>query len=115
MDTKGVGIVMIVKTGAEISNKITCYEALHAPSLNTKEYVDLVGSGWVPLGEFNECLNMLEDVLAQACLDDKGEFFDSMSLHSYADGIRFLADHGRLVIISDGGRRVIVRLKKDGE
>lgn len=105
--------VKVIKSGGEIANEITCYEALHAPSLNTKEYVDLVGKCWVPLDVFNDCLNVLEDAIAQACLDGKGVFLDSMALHSYADGIRFLAEHDRLVIVSDGGRRVIARLKDE--
>jgi len=36
----------MIKSGADICNEITSYEALHEPSLNTKEYTDLVGEGY---------------------------------------------------------------------
>ena len=72
------------------------------------------GRNFFSRSDFNECLNLLEDAIAQGCLDDKGEKFDSMALHSYADGIRYLAKHNRLVIVSDVGRRVIARtIKKE--
>ena len=38
-----------IKTGADIANEITSYEAMHESSLDTKEYKDLVGTGWVSL------------------------------------------------------------------
>ena len=62
----------------------------------------------------NELLNALEDVLAQACLDDEGLFFDSMALSSYADGLHVLAKYGRIEITKEMGRRVIARLKQRG-
>jgi hypothetical protein len=49
---------MVIKTGADIANEITSYEALHEPSLNTKEYIDLVGAGWVPLSWLQENLDV---------------------------------------------------------
>ena len=36
----------MIKSGADICNEITSYEAIHEPSLNTKEYSDLVGEGY---------------------------------------------------------------------
>jgi hypothetical protein len=38
-----------IRTGADIANEITSYEAMHEPSLNTEEYKNLVGTGWVSL------------------------------------------------------------------
>lgn len=38
-----------IRTGADIANEITSYEAMHEPSLNTDEYKDLVGKTWVDL------------------------------------------------------------------
>lgn len=45
-----------IKTGAEITNGITAYEASHEPSLNTKEYCDLVGTQWVSLSWLKEII-----------------------------------------------------------
>jgi hypothetical protein len=43
-----------IKTGADIANEITSYEAMHEPSLNAKEYIDLVGASWVSLSWLKE-------------------------------------------------------------
>jgi hypothetical protein len=55
-----------------------------------------------------ELLDALDDVLAQACLTDDGTL-DSMALSAYADGLHLLAEHGRVVIIQQNGRRVIAK------
>jgi len=51
-------------------------------------------------------LDAVEDCIGQAC-DDGGPNLDSMALSAYARGMRLLAQHGRLVIDSEYGRRVI--------
>jgi hypothetical protein len=51
-------------------------------------------------------LDALEDVVNQACGDNGGQL-DSMALSSYARGMRILAEHGRIKIEHDVGRRVI--------
>jgi hypothetical protein len=60
--------------------------------------------------QLNEALDALEDVISQACYgsgaDDE---FDSMALSAYADGLRLLAEHGRVVIVREYGRRVIAK------
>lgn len=53
----------------------------------------------------NKLLEVLEDVIWQACYAD--DHFDSMALTAYADAIRLLAAYGRVVITKDVGRRVI--------
>lgn len=67
--------------------------------------------------EQQELLDALEDVLWQACSHD-GEL-DSCALSSYADGLRLLARHGRVEIVSDVGKRVraklVVKAPGDGE
>lgn len=55
--------------------------------------------------EFDELLEDLQGVISQAC--DNGRDIDSMALSSYADGMRTLAEHGRLIIDHEYGRRVI--------
>lgn len=50
----------MVRSGADICNEITCYEAMHEPSLNTKEYGDLVGSCWVSLDWLKEQIERLK-------------------------------------------------------
>lgn len=39
----------LIKTGADIANEITCYEAVHEPSLDTKEYHNLVAERYIIL------------------------------------------------------------------
>jgi hypothetical protein len=46
-----------IKTGADIANEITSYEILHEPSLDSKEYKDLVGEVWVSLSWLKEHKN----------------------------------------------------------
>lgn len=61
-------------------------------------------------------LDMLENVIRQACQSDGR--IDSMSISIYAEAIRLLAAHGRLMITHDVGRRVIavpVRTPPDAE
>lgn len=62
-------------------------------------------------------LDALEDVIQQASYSPrKGGVYDSLALSAYADAIRLLAKHGRLVIIADRGRRVIaVRPTKESD
>jgi hypothetical protein len=104
-----------IKTGNDIEQEI--YRASEIRLGGTDL---LLKKQWISLDEFNEALYHLEDVLAQGCLMDKDDklnvldppVFDSMALHAYADGIRFLAKHNKHVVIkSDVGRRVIAVLK----
>jgi hypothetical protein len=53
-----------------------------------------------------ELLETLADVINQACSGPDGEL-DSMALSAYADGLRVLAEHGRVRITHEAGRRVI--------
>jgi hypothetical protein len=56
--------------------------------------------------ERDDLLDTLEDVINQACWIDGGGL-DSSALSAYADGMRLLAKHNRLVIEREYGRRVI--------
>jgi len=40
---------------------------------------------------------------------------DSMALSAYADGIRLLAEHGRVEVIDEAGRRVIAKWVRSDE
>lgn len=62
-------------------------------------------------------LDALEDVIQQACYSPRqGGVYDSLALSAYADAIRLLAKHGRLVIIADSNRRAIaVRPTKESD
>lgn len=55
-----------------------------------------------------EVLDVLADVLAQACGLPDGRV-DSMALSAYTDAIRLLHRYERLVIEEERGRRVIGR------
>ena len=107
--------MVIVKSGAEIAGDISIREVYTEPNQDKdSQYISLISEQYVSLSDFNECLNILEEVVAQGCLDDKGEKFDSMALYSYADAIRYLAKQDRLVIVSDVGKRVIAKtIKKE--
>lgn len=50
-------------------------------------------------------LDALEDVVNQSCRD--GDRLDSQALSAYAHGLRVLAEHGRVKVESEYGRRVI--------
>jgi hypothetical protein len=57
-----------------------------------------------------DALDILAEVIGQACdyKDDDGRtIVDSCALSSYAYAMRFLAQHGRLIIDSEAGRRII--------
>jgi len=60
-----------------------------------------------------EELDILDDVLGQACFSD-GEY-DSMALSAYARGLRFLAKKGIVKIEREYGRRVIAVLTEKGK
>jgi len=67
---------------------------------------------WFSEEEFNEALDVIADVLNQACqieLSGDGSVpkLDSMAMNSYADAMRFLEKHNRFTIISEYGHRVI--------
>jgi len=58
----------------------------------------------------NGCLDILEDMAITVCTTADGKL-DSMAVGSYADALRLLAHHGRVVIERDAlyGRRVVAR------
>ena len=58
------------------------------------------------LAERDELLDALADCIGQACGDNT---LDSMALSAYRDGLELLVKHGRVVIESQHGRRVIAR------
>lgn len=51
-------------------------------------------------------LDILHDVIKTACTDTDDKL-DSMAMTSYAEAMRLLAEHGRIKIKSEYGRRVI--------
>lgn len=57
--------------------------------------------------EMDSCLELLCDVVNQACLQSDGKTLDSMALSSYADALRFLMKKDKVKIRTDWGRRVI--------
>lgn len=54
-----------------------------------------------------ELLEVLQDVVWQACYVRDANRLDSMALSAYADAIRLLARYERVRIVSEHGRRVI--------
>jgi hypothetical protein len=61
-----------------------------------------------------DCIEILEDVLNQACLCEDGTL-DSMALSAYARGLRFLARRGRVKVISEHGRRMTAEFVEGGD
>jgi hypothetical protein len=57
----------------------------------------------------SELLEFVESALVQACYTEDG-LLDSMALSTWAEGLRLLAEHGRVEIIEEHGRRVIARI-----
>jgi len=60
----------------------------------------------------HDLLDLISDFVAQDCVVTPGEdgvCLDSMGLSPYADGLRELAKAGRVIIIREGGRRVLAR------
>lgn len=55
----------------------------------------------------DELVAVLDDVINQACQD--GDALDSMALSAYAAGLRALAEHGKVAITHEYGRRVIAQ------
>lgn len=55
----------LIKTGADIANDITSYEAMHEPSLNTKEYGELVGAGWISLSLLKDYIRLRKKILTK--------------------------------------------------
>lgn len=64
--------------------------------------------------EMGKALDMLEEVINQACRLTDGTL-DSSALSSYANGLRFLEQHGRVVIHEQYGRRVLARFTSELE
>lgn len=62
--------------------------------------------------EREELLDVLEDVLCQACGTDKEDELDSMALTSYARGLRLLAKYKKIKITSEYGKSVIAKISK---
>jgi hypothetical protein len=56
-------------------------------------------------------LDVLEDVIWQACLDRDGKYLDSNALSAYARGMRLLHEYGKIDIEHDAGRRVIAKVE----
>ena len=55
-------------------------------------------------------LDVLSDVINQACFT-KDKKIDSMATTAYAEGIRMLAEHGKVRILKEHGRRIIAEWK----
>lgn len=53
---------------------------------------------------------MVMDVIGQGCYTDTPGELDSMALTSYADALRYLAEHGYVNIHHDVGRRVLATM-----
>ena len=70
--------------------------------------MDFRHSGPLPDGQdiISELLETLAEVIDQACGEPDG-ILDSQALSAYADGLRVLAQHGRVRITEEHGRRVI--------
>ena len=66
--------------------------------------------------DFNEVVEVLCDVINQACgIDDKERTheLDSGALSAYADGIRLLDKLGKVEMVHQAGRRVLAKWIKE--
>lgn len=59
--------------------------------------------------EVERCRGLLSEMVANACT--AGGILDSMGLAANADALRYLAEIGRVEIVSEQGRRVVARWK----
>jgi len=84
----------------------TAYEAFRAVEAKAMRAMPMPVAQ-VPAAELQRALDVLEDVLWQACGD--GEELDTCALSAYAAGARLLAYYGRLRVLDEYGRRVIAR------
>ena len=58
--------------------------------------------------EIDRLVATLADVLGEAC-GEPGGTLGSQAISSYAAGLRLLAEYGKVEIVSEYGRRVIVK------
>jgi len=62
-----------------------------------------------------ELVEVLAGVLAQACHTDGDDpALDSCALSAYRDGLKLLAELGKVTIVREHGRRVLANWVKDG-
>ena len=65
--------------------------------------------------KLEETIEILMDMVIQNCSvkqEDGTIIYDSMALSTNADAMRFLAEHGKLIIEKECGRRIIARLPR---
>ena len=99
-----------IKTGNDIEHEI--YRASETRDGNVDE---LLVKEWVSLDDFNDCLDLLFEVVYQACaVHPYGvqDCLDSMAMRTYADAMHYLAKCGRLKITKEVGRRVFATVEK---
>ena len=59
----------------------------------------------------NDLLDDLEDYIHQECFE--AGYLDSQALSSHAHGLRTLAKHGRVIIDSEVGKRIIAHYSQE--
>ena len=71
----------------------------------------LAGVEGETVGEkINETLNVLMDVVYQACYSERDDVLDTNAIGPYKDGVELLAGCGRLTIKQAAGRRLIAEM-----
>ena len=105
-----------IKTGGEIAEELfVIRDAVVGHPEIEKDIVRKETEQWIPVDDFNECLDLLFEVVYQACavppygVDD---CLDSMAMRTYADAMHYLAKCGRLKITKEVGRRVFATVEK---
>ena len=98
-----------IKTGNDIEQEL--YRAIEGErETNTNFDADiLLKKKWVPLDDFNECFDLLFEMVYQACaVHPYGveDCLDSMALRTNVEAMKYLAKHGKLKITKEVGRRV---------
>ena len=64
--------------------------------------------------DFDECIDLLFEVVYQECAVHPfgvQDCLDSMAMRTYADAMRYLAKHGKLMITKEAGRRVFATVE----
>ena len=105
-----------IKTGEQIEEQLKVSRDIMRgnPGIKDNLVEKHTKEKWVPLDEFNECFDLLFEMVYQACaVHPYGveDCLDSMALRTNVDAMKYLAKHGKLKITKEGGRRVFATVE----
>ncbi len=58
--------------------------------------------------DLSRALAALTAALTQVCWNEPDNAWNSVAVPAYADGLRLLAEHGKVHILSDDGRSLVI-------